>query len=62
MSHQEQASYLISLPMTQFTAIRKAVSILSRSGMPREMALSIIVEQHQISRQKIYNRISESTR
>lgn len=50
MSHQQQAQYLVSLPLVQFRAIKKAITILARSGMCREMALSLIVEQHQATR------------
>jgi len=53
MSHQEQAQYLVSLPLAQYVAIVKAIRVLARSGMCREMALSLIVEQHQLSQRRV---------
>lgn len=47
------AEYLLTLPMAQFKAIKKAVAMLVRTGMYREDAIRIIVEQHQSNGQRL---------
>lgn len=46
MSNLDQAQYLVSLPMTEFKAIKKAVAILKRGGMAACDALAITVQAH----------------
>ena len=41
------AAYLLSLPMSQVKAIKKAVNVLIRAGFYREDAIRIIVENKQ---------------
>ena len=46
MSNQDQAQYLLGLPLSEFKAIKKAVQILKRAGMHGEQALNITVQAH----------------
>lgn len=47
MSGFDQAQYLISLPLSEFQAIKKAVQVLKRAGLDGEQALSITVQAHE---------------
>lgn len=50
MSGQDQAQYILRLPLTEYKAIKKAVGILVRAGMTREEALSHLVQAHSDSK------------
>lgn len=52
MSNTEMAAYLVQLPLSEFKAIRKAISVVARGGMCREEALKLIVTQHAESRNR----------
>jgi hypothetical protein len=39
--------YLVSLSLSEYRALRKAIAVLVRAGIPREDALQIIVTAHQ---------------
>lgn len=46
MSNSEMAAYIVSLPVGEFKAIKKAISVVARGGMCREDAMKLIVSQH----------------
>ena len=43
----DYAVYLMSLPLSQVKAIRKAMAVLTRAGIYRDDALRIIIDQRQ---------------
>ena len=45
MHNIDFATFLLSLNKAQFSAIKKAVTVLVRAGFPRESAVQIIIEQ-----------------
>ena len=50
MSGQDQAQYILGLPLAQYKAIKKAIGILTRAGMTREEALSHLIQAHSDSK------------
>jgi hypothetical protein len=50
MSNQEQAQYIVSLPLSEFKAIKKAVATLRRAGMHTEEALAHLIQAHKDNR------------
>jgi hypothetical protein len=47
MNQTDYAAYLLTLPLSQIRAIKKAVNVMCRAGINRDDALRIIVEQRQ---------------
>lgn len=46
MSGFEQAQYIVSMPLNELKAIKKAIATLCRAGMHREEALSLLIQAH----------------